>query len=203
MSELSELIQINKNIEKQNEEIIRLLKIIANEKKEEPPKPQIDLGELYLSNEALKKALGEEDKEPEVVENTWRIGSLLDTSLDVGEVHFLEGSDIFKISIKNNKTIIDNLTGNGEPNTFAFEEMIANESVNQNKSLEDGTVILSNEHSQNLPETLKICIEQGAKKAYMPIFTATQLVGAPNSLMELVKLDFYKNEDNLIEKLFK
>ena len=51
--------------------------------------------------------------------------------------------------------------------------------------------------------TLKICIEQGAKKAYMPIFTATQLVGAPNSLMELVKLDFYKNEDNLIEKLFK
>ena len=43
--------------------------------------------------------------------------------------------------------------------------------------------------------TLKICIEQGAKKAYMPIFTATQLVGAPNSLMELVKLDFYKNED--------
>lgn len=35
MSELSQLIQINKNIEKQNEEIIRLLKIIANEAEDE------------------------------------------------------------------------------------------------------------------------------------------------------------------------
>lgn len=203
MSELSELIQINKNIEKQNEEIIRLLKIIANEKNEEPPKPQIDLGELYLSNEALRKALQEEDEEKEEIENTWRIGSLLDTSMGVGEVYFLEGTDIFKLSIQNNETTIDNLIGDGQPDTFTFEELIANESINQNKSLEDGTVILSKEHSQNLPETLKLCIEQGAKKVYMPIFTATQLVGAPNSLMELVKLDFYKNTDNLIEKLFK
>ena len=36
MSELSELIKINKNIEKQNEEIIRLLKIIAGEKDDKP-----------------------------------------------------------------------------------------------------------------------------------------------------------------------
>ena len=34
MSELSELIEINRNIEKQNEEIIRLLKIIAKEEDE-------------------------------------------------------------------------------------------------------------------------------------------------------------------------
>ena len=34
MSELSELIKINKNIEKQNEEIIRLLKKIAGEEED-------------------------------------------------------------------------------------------------------------------------------------------------------------------------
>lgn len=38
MSDLSELIKINRNIEKQNEEIIRLLKKIAGEK-EEPKDP--------------------------------------------------------------------------------------------------------------------------------------------------------------------
>lgn len=172
MSELSHLIQINRNIEKQNEEIIRLLKIIANEK-----------GEFSLTEEE---------------DDTWKIGSL-----GVGEVYFIEDSDIFKLSIKNNKTSIYNLTGDGEASIFALEELVANESIKNNKSLEDGTVILSNEHSQNLPETLKICVEQGAKKIYMPLFASSQLVGAPQYLMELVKFDFYKNNENLIGKLFK
>ena len=81
--------------------------------------------------------------------------------------------------------------------------MIANESINYNASLDDGTVILSMEQSQNLPETLKICVEQGAQKLYIPLFASAQLVGAPQFLMELVKLDFYKNDENLVEKLFK
>ena len=44
MSELSELIKINKNIEKQNEEIIRLLKKIAGE--EEDFIPYVNLAEI-------------------------------------------------------------------------------------------------------------------------------------------------------------
>lgn len=199
MSELSELIEITRNIERQNEEIIRLLRKIADEEeKKEIPKPIIDLGELYLSEDAAS----EEPKEVEEIENRWRIGSLLDTTIDVGEVYFLEGLDIFKLSVNNNETSIDNLTGDSESTTFALQEIIANESINNNVSLDDGTVILSMEQSQNLPEILKICVEQGAQKLYMPLFASAQLVGAPEFLMRLVKLDFYKNNEDLIEKLF-
>ena len=198
MSELTELIEIAKNIEKQNDEIIRLLRKIADEKESEN-KPIIDLGELYLSEDKAPKV---ERERPEI-ENRWRIGSLLDTTIDVGEVYFIEGGDIFKLSIENNETSLDNLTGDGEPSAFNLQELVANESINNNASLQDGTVILSMEQSQNLPETLKICVEQGAQKVYMPLFASAQLVGAPQSIMELVKLDFYKNNENLIEKLFK
>ena len=199
MSELSELIEITRNIERQNEEIIRLLRKIADEEeKKEIPKPIIDLGELYLSEDAAR----EEPKEVEEIENRWRIGSLLDTTIDVGEVYFLEGLDIYKLSVNNNETSIDNLTGDSESTTFALQEIIANESINNNVSLDDGTVILSMEQSQNLPEILKICVEQGAQKLYMPLFASAQLVGAPEFLMRLVKLDFYKNNEDLIEKLF-
>ena len=198
MSELTELIEIAKNIEKQNDEIIRLLRKIADEKESEN-KPIIDLGELYLSEDKAPKV---ERERPEI-ENRWRIGSLLDTTIDVGEVYFIEGGDIFKLSIENNETSLDNLTGDGEPSAFNLQELIAIESINNNASLQDGTVILSMEQSQNLPETLKICVEQGAQKVYMPLFASAQLVGAPQSIMELVKLDFYKNNENLIEKLFK
>ena len=199
MSELTELIEIAKNIEKQNDEIIRLLRKIADEKEPAENKPVIDLGELYLSEDKAPKV---ERERPEI-ENRWRIGSLLDTTIDVGEVYFIEGGDIFKLSIENNETSLDNLTGDGEPSAFNLQELVANESINNNASLQDGTVILSMEQSQNLPETLKICVEQGAQKVYMPLFASAQLVGAPQSIMELLKLDFYKNNENLIEKLFK
>lgn len=202
MSELSELIEITKNIEKQNDEIIRLLKKIADEKESEKPaesRPVIDLGELYLSDDPIPEM---EEKTPEI-ENRWRIGSLLDTSIGVGEVYFIEGGDIFKLTVENNETSINNLTGDGEPSEFNLQEMIANESINNNASLKDGTVILSMEQSENLPETLRICVEQGAHKVYMPLFASAQLVGAPQFLMDLVKLDFYKNNENLLEKLFK
>lgn len=139
MSELSQLIQINKNIEKQNEEIIRLLKVIASEKQDEEPsdKSVIDLGELYLEDDATFEVEPKEDE----IENIWRVGSLLDNSIGVGEVYFIEDADIFKLSIKNNETVIDNLTGDGQANIFALEELVANESIKNDKSLEDGTVI--------------------------------------------------------------
>ncbi len=199
MSELSELIEIARNIERQNDEIIRLLKKIADEEDEkEAQKPIIDLGELYLSEVNAPEV----EEEPEEIENRWRIGSLLDTSMDVGEVYFLEGLDIYKLTVNNNETSIDNLTGDSESTTFALQEIIANESINKNASLDDGTVILSMEQSQNLPEILRICVEQGAQKIYMPLFASAQLVGAPEFLMRLIKLNFYKNNEDLIEKLF-
>ena len=199
MSELSELIEIARNIERQNDEIIRLLKKIADEEDEkEAQKPIIDLGELYLSEVNAPEV----EAGPEEIENRWRIGSLLDTSMDVGGVYFLEGLDIYKLTVNNNETRIDNLTADGESTTFALQEIIANESINKNASLDDGTVILSMEQSQNLPEILRISVQQGAQKIYMPLFASAQLVGAPEFLMRLIKLNFYKNNEDLIEKLF-
>ena len=207
MSDLSELIKTTKNIEKQNSEIIRLLKKIAGEDDENDKQTEyksllnnsIDFGELYITD----KKPAEKEVEVEEVENRFQIGTLLENVIDVGEVYFIEGKNIFKLSIKNNETSIDNLTGSGQPIQFNLQELIATESVKNNMSLEDSTVILSKEQSQNLPETLKISVEQGAKKIYLPLYASAQLVGAPQNLMNIIKFDFYKTEEELIDKLFK
>lgn len=203
MSDLSELIEITKNIEKQNTEIIRLLKKIAGEENSKGIQYKSvidytpDFGELFISDE--KKEVAEE---PEKVDNTLQIGTLLENYIDVGEVYFVDGEDIFKLTIENNETSINNLTGEGKPYDFALQEMIAKESIKNNSNLEDNSVILSSEQSQNLPETLRICVEQGAEKVYMPLFASSQLLGAPQILMNILKFDFYKNEEHLLEKLF-
>lgn len=205
MSDLSELIEIAKNIENQNSEIIRLLKKIAGEddKKDDRQirfKSAIDYGELFITTDNSKEKKVEE--KPKVVENTLQIGTLLENSIDVGEVYFVEGESIFKLSINNNEVTVDNLMGDGEPNDFTLQEMIAKESIENNIPLEDNTVILSSEQSQNLPETLRICVEQGAEKVYMPLFSSSQLLGAPQKLMDILNFVFYKNDADLIEKLF-
>lgn len=201
MSELSELIEISRNIEKQNEEIIRLLKIIAKEEDKRPEKnPALDFGDLFLSNnDAVEEELPGEEPE---LNQSMRIGSLLDNEIEVGEVYFVEGTDIYKLTVENNETTVDNLTGDSEPDIFALQELVANESIKNNSSLEDGTVILSRQHCENLPEVMRICVEQGATKVYLPLFASAQLVGAPQNLIEYVRMDFYKNDDHLIEKLF-
>ena len=207
MSDLSELIKIAKNIENQNEEIIRLLKKIAGEEAENDKMAEyksllnnsIDFGELNFKNDKVTPA----EEEVKEVENTYQIGTLLENNLEIGEVYFIEGKNIFKLSIKNNERTIDNLTGDDQPNEFNLQEQIANESIKNNMSLEDCTVILSREQSQNLPETLRISLEQGAKKIYLPLYASAQLVGAPQNLMEIIKFDFYKTEEELLEKLFK
>ena len=189
MSELSQLIQINKNIEKQNEEIIRLLKIIANEAEDEEIEESIEeeLNEEYLDENTLFR---------------YGVGKSIEGKMGVGEVYFIEDKNMFKLSVDENNITIDNLTGSAKPNSFALEKLIANESMKNNVSLEEGTVIISLDNSNNLAESLKICVEQSAKKVFIPVSASTQLIGAPQQIMQLVKLDVYKNEENLIEKLF-
>ena len=189
MSELSQLIQINKNIEKQNEEIIRLLKIIANEAEDEEIEESIEeeLNEEYLDENTLFR---------------YGVGKSIEGKMGVGEVYFIEDKNMFKLSVDENNITIDNLTGSAKPNSFALEQLIANESMKNNVSLEDGTVIISLDNSNNLAESLKICVEQSAKKVFIPVSASTQLIGAPQQIMQLIKLDVYKNEENLIEKLF-
>lgn len=189
MSELSQLIQINKNIEKQNEEIIRLLKIIANEAEDEEIEESIEeeLNEEYLDENTLFR---------------YGVGKSIEGKMGVGEVYFIEDKNMFKLSVDENNITIDNLTGSAKPNSFALEKLIANESMKNNVSLEEGTVIISLDNSNNLAESLKICVEQSAKKVFIPVSASTQLIGAPQQIMQLIKLDVYKNEENLIEKLF-
>lgn len=182
MSELSELIEINRNIEKQNDEIIRLLKIIA--------------GEGMPSYVKMPSAIPEDYDEVTHM-------NLLETTPDVGEVYFVEGKNVFKLSIKNNETTIDNLNGSTKCDDYALQELVANESIKNNQPLDDNTVILSKENSMNLPLALKVCYEEGAKNVFIPWSSMTQLVGAPEKLMTLLKLYFYKTEDELIEVIFK
>ena len=133
MSELSELIKINRNIQEQNEEIIRLLKIIA--------------GEGMPSYVKMPSAI------PEGFDETVH-KDLLVTSPEVGEVYFVEGENVFRLSVKNNETIVDNLNGSVEIDDFNLQELVANESIKHNRSLDDNTVILSKENSMNLPLAL-------------------------------------------------
>ena len=189
MSELSELIEINRNIEKQNEEIIRLLKIIANESNSASQTPTVEIPYVAPPSEDLTV----DDAE----------GDLLDTSLDVGEVLFLEDENIFKLTIKNNEVSINNLTGSAEPDDYSLQEIVANESIRLNQEISPSTVILSKQQSEKLAKTLKISVMQGAKKVFVPIFSMAQLVGAPQELMDLIKIDFYRTHEELFDKLFK
>ena len=181
MSELSELIEINRNIERQNEEIIRLLRKIAGDEND---------GEMTIPYVAPQKIT-----RPDV---SFTFGD----NIDAGEVHFIEDFDVFKLTVKNNEISINNLTGSAEACNFAEQEMLANESIKLNQPLSPKTVILNTEQSMNLPETLKMCHEIGAEYVFIPLYSMDQLVGAPETLMSIMKIDFYRSDEELIEKVF-
>ena len=187
MSELSELIKINRNIEEQNKEIIRLLKKIAGESEYDNGNP---LGYVHLESPYEKAA--QDDVE---------VGPVLDSALDVGEVFFIE-EDIFKLSIKNDEVIIDNLTGSGECVDSSLAQIVANESVKNNQSLVDVSVIVTETTNGMLPQTIKKCIDAKGKKAFLPWGQSLELVGAPQSLMTMIQIDLYRTSEQLIEKLF-
>lgn len=188
MSELSELIRINKNIERQNREIVRLLKIIAGES------DYVDRSG-YVFPEFV-----EEESNP--YENAQEFDSLLEVSCEVGEVYFIDG-DIFKLTIKNNEKVIDNLMGESESINYNVAEIVSDESVKRNQSLDDSTVILTDSSKGKLPQTLQLCHEQGAQKVFIPWNQMMELLGAPENLQRILKLNFYKTEEDLVEKIFK
>ena len=187
MSELSELIRINKSIENQNKEIIRLLKIIA--------------GEADYADRSGYVYPEFEDDTPEVEDKFEEFEDLLDNEIAVGEVYFMDG-DIYRYSIENNEGVIYNLMGGEVTTNFSAVEKISNESIGRNESIDDGTVILTNSSKGNLPKTLQICHEQGAKKVFITWDQMMELLGAPDTLQRILKLNFYRNDEQLIEKLF-
>lgn len=195
MSELSELIRVNKNIEKQNEEIIRLLKIIAKESEEKVDESLNDTDFVI----PYVQMPTDDSKHFDISGSD--LEDILTEPLGVGEVFFIE-EDVFKLSVKNNEVMIDNLTGDGECIDFSLIEIIANESIKNDQCLDEGTVIITEASNGKLPQTMKICIDRGAKKAYIPWKQSMELIGAPQKLQEMIQLDLYRNEEHLIEKLF-
>ena len=181
MSDLSELIKITRNIERQNDEIIRLLKRIAGDEND---------GEMTIPYVAPQQV-----SVPDVAFE-------FDGLIGLGEVHFIEGKDVFRLTVRNNEVSIDNMTGSKDACHYAEQELIANESVKRNQPIDPATVILNTEQSMNLPETLKICFEIGAENVYVPMYSMAQLVGAPETLMRVMKIDFYRSDEELIEKVF-
>ena len=188
MSELSELIRINKNIERQNREIVRLLKIIAGES------DFVDRSGYVFPDFP--------EEEEEIYENAKNFTSLLEVTCDVGDVYFIDG-DIFKLSVQNNEKVIENLMGGGESTYFNVAEFVSDESIKRNQSLDDATVILTESSKGKLPQTLQLCHDQGAEKVFIPWNQMMELLGAPETLQRILKLNFYKSEEDLVERIFK
>lgn len=206
MSDLSELIKINKNIESQNEEIIRLLKKIAGEEDKTPTNVVENQLKPYPENPFDFSTLGYDDFDDEEEEIDVIIeveNPHFDNPLDIGEVYFMEDFNPFKISIKNNKLVIENFDGSHEANDYYLAELVANELVKNNKCFDKSTVILPESVIENLPLTLEKCIAEGAKKVYGPWKSMMELLNAPQYLQTKLQLDFYKTEDHLIERVFK
>ena len=61
-------------------------------------------------------------------------------------------------------------------------------------------VILNDESFVNLPDILRVAIENGAKTIYASIKNSMAVLQAPPMIMDY--LTFYKNDDDLLEKLF-
>jgi predicted ATP-dependent Lon-type protease len=186
MSELAELVRINRNIEKQNREIIRLLKIIAGEAD-------------FVDKSGY--VIPEFEEPEEIYAEMDSFTSLLDVTCDVGEAYFIDG-DIFKLTIQNNEVVIDNLMGDEETTNFNIAEIVSRESIERNQNIDDATVILTASSKGKLPQTLEMCYNQDAKKVFIPWDQAMELLGAPDTLQKVLKLNFYKSEDDLIEKMF-
>lgn len=202
MSDLSELIEITKNIERQNEEIIRLLKKIAGESQDDVPSLD-EISRIILKDVDKVYDTKPEEKPPQLnLPPRQSDNFLLENVHDVGEVYFIEEDDVFRLTVTNNETSIDNLTGSAESSDFNLQEMIANESINNNQSLEDSTVILNKSQSLKLHETLKTCYDEGARHVYLPMSSITQLIGAPDALLRELNVKYYKTDEELIDIIF-
>lgn len=166
---------------------------------------------------------------PETDEDIVSQGSefIFDSKLDCGEVLFLANSqdnqiDIYKLTVNvsdefkvtpselesdvpdefrdlNNEIIIDNLTGSGLTDQFKIPLIVAFELLNNNASIESNICILDDEIFNNLPDMLRVAMENGADKIHLPLKNANSVVYAPQQLLS--HLEFYRNSDEIIGKL--
>ncbi|WP_407376114.1 hypothetical protein [Methanobrevibacter sp.] len=185
MSGLSDLIKINRNIEAQNEEIIRLLKIIAGEEENKQPEENT-LFPSYVMPQAEEISIETDFTADELGE---------------GEVYIIEDMDVFRLSVKNNETTIDNLTGSAVLDEYDAAETALNEMNEKGMKFDAPTVILSEAVCGHLPQILGLCVDIGIKKVYIPIKASIELLGAPPELPTLIDMEVYKNVEQLTESI--
>ena len=178
--DLSELIKLNKRIVSQNNKLIN---------------QNIEIIEL-LKRIADDEPMEDDTKTPSFERITF------DRNPSIGEVHFIEDKDIFRLSIRNGETVVNNLTGDGKANDFTLQEEVARKSAEENLEIPSATVILSKAQAENLPTALKICIEYEIETVFIPFYSSTQLIGAPDELRTLINIELYKDSEDLIAKMF-
>ena len=209
---LDKLIELNERIVKQNDEIINLLKGDDN-------------GEKNVVESSLAEEPEDDDEDVPAVNNVSKFFST--SELSSGELLFVANSqdsqiDIYKISVKasdelkvvpqemeeetrnilddgNYEITIENLTGNSLTSQFKMPLLIAVESFNENMSIPSNVAILDDESYVNIPDILRVAIENGAEKIYLSMKNAMSVLQAPPMIMDY--LQFYKNKDDLLKHL--
>ena len=178
---LDKLIELNEKIVNQNEEIINLLKgddkgeenVVVSPVAEEPEDDdsQIDIYKISV------KASDELKVVPQEMEEETR--------------NILDGG--------NYEITIDNLTGNSLTSQFKMPLLIAVESFNEDMEIPSSVAILDDESYVNIPDILRVAIENGAEKIYLSMKNAMSVLQAPPMIMDY--LQFYKNKDDLLKHL--
>ncbi len=209
---LDKLIELNEKIVNQNDEIINLLKGDDN-------------GEKNVVESSLAEEPEDDDEDVPAVNNVSKFFST--SELSSGELLFVANSqdsqiDIYKISVKasdelkvvpqemeeetrnilddgNYEITIENLTGNSLTSQFKMPLLIAVESFNENMSIPSNVAILDDESYVNIPDILRVAIENGAEKIYLSMKNAMSVLQAPPMIMDY--LQFYKNKDDLLKHL--
>jgi len=209
---LDKLIELNERIVNQNDEIINLLKGDDN-------------GEKNVVESSLAEEPEDDDEDVPAVNNVSKFFST--SELSSGELLFVANSqdsqiDIYKISVKasdelkvvpqemeeetrnilddgNYEITIDNLTGNSLTSQFKMPLLIAVESFNEDMEIPSSVAILDDESYVNIPDILRVAIENGAEKIYLSMKNAMSVLQAPPMIMDY--LQFYKNKDDLLKHL--
>ena len=209
---LDKLIELNEKIVNQNEEIINLLK-------------GDDKGEENVVVSPVAEEPEDDDEDVPAVNNVSKFFST--SELSSGELLFVANSqdsqiDIYKISVKasdelkvvpqemeeetrnildggNYEITIDNLTGNSLTSQFKMPLLIAVKSFNEDMEIPSSVAILDDESYVNIPDILRVAIENGAEKIYLSMKNAMSVLQAPPMIMDY--LQFYKNKDDLLKHL--
>ena len=207
---LDKLIKLNERIVNQNDEIIKLLKQFASSEVE-IPSSEVELFEEEV--ETVAKEVNEYFDNGDLNEGeVLLVANSQDNQVDVYKISVKKSDElrVFPSQIEseildnfddlNYEITLENLTGNSLTSQFKLPLLVAIESIDNNQSIRSNICILDDENFINLPDILRIAIENKAKIIYLSMKNSIAVLQAPPMIMDY--LSFYKNSDDLLKKLF-